>query len=574
VGKGFCLGDRNLYMVLRFFLFVGAFLLFVSCTDVERDSPYDPEGNNYRGGYSSSSSALTSSSSSAIAVVSCDMIYRTVAIGTQTWMAENLNCDVSGSKCYGDNPANCADYGRLYDWATTMALPSSCNSSSCSSQIGAKHRGICPMGWHIPSDAEWGALMQYVNPSCSLTGYCENAGTKLKSTSWNSCGPSGSGSIYLCDDDSYGFAALPGGLGGSDGSFRYVGNIGFWWSATETNVDYAYVRIMRDGNGVDRYDDGDIKSALFSVRCLQDDSSIPPSSSSALPSSSSAPLSSSSVATYTVTYNAGTGVTGVTVPANQTKTHDVALILSSAVPARTGYTFAGWNTSANGSGMSYASGASYTANASTTLYAQWSVDVSNCEGQTFKKVVIGTQTWMAENFNCNVIGSKCYGNDPANCTIYGRLYDWATAMALPSSCNSYSCTSQINAKHRGICPIGWHIPTQAEWNTLSSYVESSNGCSNCDAKHLKATSGWSACRPYEPNVMSYDCEDTYGFSALPGGDGFAYIGNFGDWWSSSESNSNHAYVRGMGYRYDYAYWNEEVKGNGSVGMYSVRCVMD
>ena len=75
--------------------------------------------------------------------------------------------------------------------------------------------------------------------------------------------------------------------------------------------------------------------------------------------------------TYTVTYNANGGTSA---PAAQTKTHDVALTLSSTVPTRTGYTFAGWNTSADGSGTSYASGASYTANAIVTLYAKWTAN--------------------------------------------------------------------------------------------------------------------------------------------------------------------------------------------------------
>jgi len=105
-------------------------------------------------------------------------------------------------------------------------------------------------------------------------------------------------------------------------------------------------------------------------------------------------------------------------------------------------------------------------------------------------VKIGTQTWMAENLNCNVTGSKCYDNDQANCAEYGRLYDWATAMKLNISCNSSSCASQIKAKHQGICPSGWHIPSNDDWEELINYVESNNGCSDCAARYLKATSGW------------------------------------------------------------------------------------
>ena len=99
--------------------------------------------------------------------------YRTVVIGTQTWMAENLNYAVEGSKCYDNDPANCVKYGRLYDWSTAMGFPSSCNEDACSSQIQSKHRGICPSGWHLPSYDDWDILMDYVG------GY-RTAGTKLK----------------------------------------------------------------------------------------------------------------------------------------------------------------------------------------------------------------------------------------------------------------------------------------------------------------------------------------------------------------------------------------------------------
>ncbi len=182
--------------------------------------------------------------------------FATVTIGTQTWMKQNLNSDVPGSKCYGDDPANCAKYGRLYDWATAMGLPSSCNSSSCSSSIQPKHRGICPSGWHIPSDDDWDALMTAVGGSST-------AGTKLKSaTGWNT------GSGYKPGTDNYGFSALPGGLGSSAGGFLDVGDGGYWWSASEYNSINAKLMYMHN-NGNTGYNVSN-KDSFYSVRCLQD----------------------------------------------------------------------------------------------------------------------------------------------------------------------------------------------------------------------------------------------------------------------------------------------------------------
>jgi hypothetical protein len=84
--------------------------------------------------------------------------YQTVVIGSQTWMAKNLNYAVSGSECYEDLESNCDIYGRLYDWITAMGLPSSCNYSDCSSSISGNHRGICPPDGHIPRDSDWDVL--------------------------------------------------------------------------------------------------------------------------------------------------------------------------------------------------------------------------------------------------------------------------------------------------------------------------------------------------------------------------------------------------------------------------------
>jgi uncharacterized protein (TIGR02145 family) len=144
-----------------------------------------------------------------------------------------------------------------------MALDANCNSSTCSHLIQTKHKGVCPSGWHIPSSAEWDALSRFAdgtsgteNPYNSPT-----AGRYLKATNgWSS---NGNG------EDTYGFAALPGGGGNSDGNFGSVGTYGRWWSASENNSDYAYLRSM--GYSLESAIWYSIsKDGLFSVRCLQD----------------------------------------------------------------------------------------------------------------------------------------------------------------------------------------------------------------------------------------------------------------------------------------------------------------
>jgi len=155
-------------------------------------------------------------------------------LDNQTWMAENLNYNANGSKCYENQESNCAKYGRLYNWETA--------------------KSACPKGWHLPSDDEWQVLVD-------LAGGDKVAGTMLKSSSgWSE---NGNGV------DAAGFSALPGGSGYSDGYFSGVGNFGSWWSSTENNSRNVYDRTMSYSNeGVSRHGSG--KYGLFSVRCLQD----------------------------------------------------------------------------------------------------------------------------------------------------------------------------------------------------------------------------------------------------------------------------------------------------------------
>ena len=166
------------------------------------------------------------------------------------------------------------------------------------------------------------------------------------------------------------------------------------------------------------------------------------------------------------------------------------------------------------------------------------------DGQTYKTVVIGEQTWMAENLNYETENSYCYDDDPSNCSKYGRLYTWAAA--------------------KTVCPEGWHLPSYDEWNTLFTAV----GGQSTAGKVLKSQTGWTA---YDGITN----EDAFGFSALPAGCKYSlgdydYEGFYAHFWSSTEYGSDYAYGMDL-------YYNG---GNANLGdydkyiRYSVRCVKD
>ncbi len=195
--------------------------------------------------------------------------YDAVKIGNQIWMAENLRYLPSvvepgtGSNTtayyyvYGYNgtdvnaakaTANYTTYGVLYNWTAVM------NGQASSAANPSGVQGVCPTGWHLPSDAEWTTLIDYV-------GGESVAGGKLKATSgWNS---SGNGT------DDYSFSALPGGYRDQDGTFANIGNYGCLRSATEDNTDNAWYRdMLHDSNSVVR--NSYYKKLGFSVRCVMD----------------------------------------------------------------------------------------------------------------------------------------------------------------------------------------------------------------------------------------------------------------------------------------------------------------
>lgn len=140
--------------------------------------------------------------------------YKTVCIGTQTWMAENLRYNAPGSIVYENYDVS--RYGKLYDWPTTTG-------SKASSASPSGVQGICPKGWHVPSSDEWKTLAYTVSTHWML------AGQELKAkTDWD---PKDLVGAY----DKYGFAALPGGFFWTDSSYYIGGKIeADWWTSTVT----------------------------------------------------------------------------------------------------------------------------------------------------------------------------------------------------------------------------------------------------------------------------------------------------------------------------------------------------
>ena len=185
-------------------------------------------------------------------------LYRTVTIGDQTWMAENLNYKTENSTCggrSGENEGDCTKYGRLYTWTVAVGKSEDECGYDKTCGLSGKVRGVCPEGWHLPDTTEWNKLFTAV-------GGDSTAGKKLKSQSgwsWNDDnGTSGNGT------DAYGFSAFPAGS-----NFDSEGDGASFWSATERNsyVAYGMGLFYETEYAYLVYCDKDI---VFSVRCLKD----------------------------------------------------------------------------------------------------------------------------------------------------------------------------------------------------------------------------------------------------------------------------------------------------------------
>jgi uncharacterized protein (TIGR02145 family) len=457
--------------------------------------------------------------------------YNTVTIGSQVWMAENLKTtrfnDNTGITNYNSfpmpnmrYPAYCwynndpisykGTYGALYNWFTI-------------------NTGIlCPTGWHVPTDAEWATLTDFLGGRSIAGGKLKETGTTL----WISPNEGAT--------NESGFTALPGGFKSYNGAFTNVGYSGLWWSSTKLSPQVAwYLGVNNDNNEASRgYQN---MNALYSVRCVS--GLAPAIVTTEIISITQTSASSGGI----VTSDGGSPVTARGVCWNTTPNPTVDLVTKTT------------DGMGNGSFVSEVTGLltgtsyylrAYATNSSGTTYGdEFSFNtykpdaIIDIVGNYYNTVTIGSQVWMAENLkttkynngieiplNSNgqflLTPAYCWPRyDPTHSTdAHGALYNW------------YTVTTG------NLCLTGWHVPSLSELNTLISYL----GGYDIAGGKLKESGiiNW-----LEPNVGA---TNETGFTALPG-DYIGYdvdrnlqhpINYTGIWWTSSESHPNENGARG------------------------------
>ena len=445
--------------------------------------------------------------------------YSTIKVEGIEWMVEDLK-----AVCFsnGDSIANVPSQ---QDWQTAADSAEAAwawynNDVGTGAIYGILYNGyavedernVCPTGWHVPTSAEWKSFVMATGDTVDGVNFfgvgieSSTAGIEMKDP------------LYWASDDASnaaGFSGRPGGRRDEEGSFWEQNQKGFWWCSDGDPVD-AYTlgarKLVEGSDSLYRFDAN--KGWGMNIRCREDDE---------------------------ITTGA------VLLPGNTTCENEYISV--------------------------------------TGCEGQTSI---NYDGRVYNLVEIGGQCWFAENLatdqyrNGDAIPTgltnsawqsasngayAIYNNDANNDFIYGKLY------------NFYAVSDP-----RGLCPVGWHVPTDCEW----MYLEGSLGMSVLEQDSIagrgaasnvggqmkstgtiqEGTGLW-----YSPNEGA---TNSSGFSALPGGvrnvvsGGYDDVGSYGYWWSSTQFDSNYAWLRSPYYLYTYVNRYYENTHYG----FSVRCLRD
>jgi len=470
--------------------------------------------------------------------------YHTVKIGTQTWMVENLKTTrfrngeaipivtsntawaglTSAGRCYYANDSiNNEKYGYLYNWKAV-------NDS----------RKIAPAGWHVANDNDWSTLISYLGES--------DATSKLKDKGWIVEQSSNAGT------NETGFTALQAGSRSNDGTFSNAGVSGNWWCSTyDVSTGKPWWISINDSKTVNKLL-ADYNTNGYSVRCVRNE----------LPQISTEKISESGnnvVIGGKVTNNGGDVISecGIcwgtnpnpTINDNRTINYSGGQFSSNVIAPLhlTTYYICAYAT--NSVGTSYGDVVSFTTPDNR---------VYDIDGNAYHAITIGTQTWMVEDLK-----TTRYRNGETIENVSDNVL-WTALTTSAISINSgYFYNWYAVNDSRKIAPEGWHIPSDAEWVTLTNYL-GGNTVAGGKIK-MSGFQYW-----IKPNTGA---TNETGFSALANGmrDNSCIaklLGSNAYWWSSSEFNTNNAVYRTINNTGSSILDGYFIKQSGL----SVRCIKD
>lgn len=543
--------------------------------------------------------------------------YHTVEIGQQCWMKENLRTThyADGTEILpgttnsetipyryapAGNNLNVPLYGYLYNWAAVMNGATSSNANPSGVQ------GICPPGWHVPSEAEWEQLLLYVSSQSQYVcgSNDANIGKALAGTfGWarpeeeEPC----SVSCYPLNNNATGFTALPAGEFTSGAAS--ISEIANFYSSTHytgfsnpaayhLEISYVSPRILAV-----------IQQSAFSVRCLLDDAGV--SDSIAVnPSVTTKAISyispTSAYCGGMVTASGGTNVTtrGICWSTTPNPTMSDNHISDSnglggftynitGLSANTTYYVRAYAT--NCTGISYGEQRSFT---TLTPFACGTDSITDYDGNIYHTLQFGQQCWLKENLRTShyADGTPILAGTVLSDSIPYRYVSSSDSSYVPSYGYHYNWIATVRepipmgvnpGDVQGVCPTGWHVPNEEEWIQLKHYVMSQSQYTGTTAMALASSEGWvsssfSGTPGYNPSA-----NNSTGFTAMPAGSisihlNYVSISSMGSkaffWTNTLYGHFNdHAKYFWIDYQITYAfiYYNDFVDiKNG----FSVRCL--
>lgn len=500
-------------------------------------------------------------------------VYKVVRIGNKAWMAENLRYlpqvhnnnefaqagkdSQPGYGVAGYNGSNIETakshenyqkYGVLYNWWAVT--------------------DICPAGWHLPSDSEWTELSDY------LLGEIV-AGTKLKSTSgWND---GGNGT------NSSGFNGLPGGMRNDAGLSDRMGSFGYWWSSTEYTSSQSYARLLDQGEDI-------TGSRAWARRLSSRDAEVSRNHSSKVPGRSVRCITNiesfHEIHPHQRVDNEPAGereaglVQNLERPMGFVVEEPDSIDIQDSLSLIVGeMPIQGVGQEGHPPGPSQDTGQGQQLEEPGTLtedphHGQGLQKIKDVDDNEYSIVKIGNQIWMTDNLRvsrfrngdpiANIISGddwdawkgerkpaySYYENNPSFDKEFGKLYNWHT----------------VNDS-RGICPVGWRVPSESDWRTLVGYLGT-----DVAGYKLKSTSGW--------RIVTNSCENgnnQSGFNGKPGGHryasgflGFTDMYSNGNWWASNRDYLGSAWrfrLLSFSKSYDLGSYSPD-------NAYSIRCIKE